>query len=52
MTLKSAIDVSAPAYTEAAEEMAAKILELEAEHAKALSGGETSMWPATTPAAR
>ncbi len=39
MTLKSLIDTRSPAYREAAEAMAAKIAELDAEHAKALAGG-------------
>ncbi len=37
--LKSALDPSSPAYAEAAEAMAAKLAELDAEHAKALAGG-------------
>lgn len=38
-SLRSAIDTRSPAYTDAAEAMSAKILELDAEHAKALAGG-------------
>ncbi len=38
-TLASTLDPRSPAYAEAAEAMAAKLAELEAEHAKALAGG-------------
>src|SRR5215218_6222578 len=37
--LRSTLDPRAPAYSEAAEVMAAKLAELDAEHAKALAGG-------------
>ena len=37
--LASTLDPRSPAYAEAAEAMAAKLAELEAEHAKALAGG-------------
>ena len=37
MSLKSTLDTRSPAYTEAADAMAVKLLELETEHAKALS---------------
>jgi acetyl-CoA carboxylase carboxyltransferase component len=39
MTLRSTLDVTSSAYTEAAETMTAKLTELESEHAKALAGG-------------
>ncbi len=38
-TLASTLDPRSPAYAEAAEAMAAKLAELDAEHAKALGGG-------------
>ena len=37
--LKSTLDPRSTAYTEAAEAMAAKLAELDTEHAKALAGG-------------
>jgi acetyl-CoA carboxylase carboxyltransferase component len=39
MTLRSTLDVTSSAYTEAAETMTAKLAELESELAKALAGG-------------
>ena len=41
MTLRSTLDAGSPAYTEAAAAMTTKLAELDAEHAKALSGGGT-----------
>ncbi len=38
-TLKSTVDPASPGFTEAAEVMATKLAELDAEHAKALAGG-------------
>ena len=37
--LRSTLDAASPAYLEAAEAMAAKLAEIDAEHAKALAGG-------------
>ncbi|MGB0962398.1 MAG: acyl-CoA carboxylase subunit beta, partial [Mycobacterium sp.] len=39
MTLRSVLDTRSPGYTEAADTMAGKLAEFEAEHAKALAGG-------------
>lgn len=39
MALKSTLDPSSPGYAAAADAMAAKLAELETEHAKVLAGG-------------